>query len=56
MTPKVVKAFQQMQIETVGMFMRNWFYLSDEIYEELDALSKGEFCYYESDEMLLTRY
>jgi len=54
MTPKVVKALQQMEIGTVGMCMRNRLHLSNEIYEELDALSKGEFCYYESDEMLLT--
>lgn len=54
--PKVVKRLEAMGIGSVGTCMKNRLQLNDQIKNEIDEIIKGEFLYFQSNDIMLTLY
>jgi len=53
-SPKIFKTLQTMGVGAVGTCMHNRLQLNDDLKDNIASLNKGEFIYYESNELLLT--
>ena len=53
-SPKVFKIFETTGIGAAGIYMHNRLQINEEVKANIALLNKGDFIYYESNELFLT--